>query len=300
MEWIYVSGSFDQLNPMALWSHLIKNANQIGLETLFPGWNSDSEFFNLKKLSTGQKVCGPMVRKRQSHSPEALHQEASPEPQSRLRWAASEDESERNWSPFTFHKIVSCDPKSLATSRVEPPRKKEGKKIPLDFSTFRLIKLAVCCSSCRWLEELVDQHQRILKPDDTLGGRTHPKLTLAFSFFFCAGDFGKCLQMLPVQPSATMSAPPLGTSRLWTSRRRRRSRGGIIFRANLHGETSWHQLILIFRRLENLQQPRLSQFLNSTFILCKSWTNKVINPSTPDLPHDSPIPLPKSLQSSDS
>lgn len=43
--------------------------------------------------------------------------------------------------------------------------------------------------------------------------------------------FGKCLQMSPVQASATMSAPPLGTSQVWKAEQRR---GWLIFYTSLH------------------------------------------------------------------
>lgn len=114
------------------------------------------------------------ARKRQSHSPTTWHQEASVDPPSR---AFSEDKCEQDWSPYTFHKIICGDPKSLATSRVEPPKKKKTLCISAYFTWLNL-PLSSC--PCRWLKAPVDQHQRFLKPDNTLGGRTHPKLTITF------------------------------------------------------------------------------------------------------------------------
>lgn len=120
-------------------------------------------------------------RKRQSHSPATCHQEASQEPLSRLKWASSKDECEEEWRGYTFHKVISGDPKSFETS-VEIPKKKT-----LWISAhFTWLNLPFAACPCRWLKAPVFQHQTLLKPDDTLGGRSHPKLTITF---FCEKPF---------------------------------------------------------------------------------------------------------------
>lgn len=122
----------------------------------------------------------------------------------------------------------------------------------MGFSTFRLIKLAVFSSLCVWREALVERHQTLRKPDNTLrhgglGPRRMDQSKAHISNFCSLSSF--CLDAAAAVaaavilesacrcrlcgPSATVSAPPLGMSQVWKAQRRR---GGLIFHASLHEE----------------------------------------------------------------
>lgn len=132
------------------------------------------------------------------------------------------------------------------------------RKSLLGFSTFRLIKLAVFSSLCVWREASVERHQTLLKPDDTLrhGGLDPRRMDRSkahiSNFLFLCSFSSFCLDAAAAAaaaaaavilesacrcrlcgPSATVSAPPLGTSQVWKAQRRR---GGLIFHASLHEE----------------------------------------------------------------
>lgn len=91
----------------------------------------------------------------------------------------------------------------------------------------------------------MDLYRFLLTMDDTSGqGGQHPETWdssrthissyfLALSLRSCSGDLESACRCRLRRPSATMSAPPLGTSQVWKAER---GRGGLIFHASLHDE----------------------------------------------------------------